>query len=411
MNISSARCLCGRLPRMVGRVHHSRKTIHAELVAPFASLAEQFKLASEMKQKSVGSHNLQPFFRTEKDDPTKHSLHEEGLFYTLPENVIKKLFSKGLPVEFKKLGKTLQESSVMVRAPALEVIDYIKKINLDYPVPRFMLYGRRGAGKTMTLAHILHYCSSDDWLLIHVPWPAHWNVHFKELSPSSHRSGRIDLPVEAAEWLLHFRTQNQSLIKDMMITSKYIWSKRESSEEGTPLVDVVDFGLNRVKFAADCVGVVLKEVKKQADLKRVKVLVAVDGVNSFWTKTCIKTLDKVEVMTDQLSLVHNFRKMLKNDWTNGVVVCTVDPMANYRTDRENDTPHYLLGKEGFEWMDPFVPIHVPYYTEKEAYSCLEYYLHMKWIQTPEARSEQGKKELLFLSNNNPYKLFRVCASR
>ena len=36
--------------------------------------------------------------------------------------------------------------------------------------------------------------------------------------------------------------------------------------------------------------------------------------------------------------------------------------------------------QGYEWLDPFIPVHVPNYSEKEAYSCLEYYLDRNWIQ-------------------------------
>ena len=71
MNISSVRCLCGLVPRMIGRVHHPRKTIHVQHGAPLASLAEQFKMASEMKQKSTKSQNLQTIFRTEENDPVR----------------------------------------------------------------------------------------------------------------------------------------------------------------------------------------------------------------------------------------------------------------------------------------------------------------------------------------------------
>ena len=31
-------------------------------------------------------------------------------------------------------------------------------------------------------------------------------------------------------------------------------------------------------------------------------------------------------------------------------------------------------------MDPFVPVSVPCYSEKEAYSCLAYYYDRNWIQ-------------------------------
>ncbi|KAL8615966.1 hypothetical protein ACOMHN_034642 [Nucella lapillus] len=116
-------------------------------------------------------------------------------------------------------------------------------------------------------------------------------------------------------------------------------------------------------------------------------------------------------MADQISLVHNYKKMLLSTWTHGAVVCSVDALANQHGWRDQDTPPYLLGEEGYKWLDPFIPVHVPYYSEKEAYSCLEYYHDRNWLQHEEARTEEGKKELIFLSNKNPFQLMRICSSK
>ena len=42
--------------------------------------------------------------------------------------------------------------------------------------------------------------------------------------------------------------------------------------------------------------------------------------------------------------------------------------------------------QGFAEIDPFLPIEVPNYSEKEVYSCLEYYMDRMWIQRPEGNS-------------------------
>ena len=50
-----------------------------------------------------------------------------------------------------------------------------------------------------------------------------WNCRYDETSPSPHKSGRIDLPVEAAEWLVNFRSQNSQIIKDIKVIV-WCWS-------------------------------------------------------------------------------------------------------------------------------------------------------------------------------------------
>ncbi|XP_067665815.1 small ribosomal subunit protein mS29-like isoform X1 [Haliotis asinina] len=406
--LTGSRCMCRPT---------SRKTLQSALrqlsLRPtydgqahlFSSLVDQAEVPLNDNHKRI-----KPMCRTSENNPLKHNGSHQGQHYTVPQGVYKDLMQRALPFEFKKQVKTFGEACMMVREPALEVMNYIRNLNLDLPASRIVLYGRRGSGRTMSLAHIMHYCTEDQWVILHAPWPITWNREYKEISPSSHKSGRIDHPAHAGEWLLNFQSQNKHLLKDIKIQSSYYWTKRESAEEGTPLLDIVEFGMNRIKFAADCVGVILKELKQQANQKKVKVMVAVDGVNSFWAPARIRTEEKEIVPTSNISLVHNFKKIFRSDWTNGVIVCTVDPMAN-DDQREHYTPKYLLGKEGFECMDPFIPVLVPYYTEKEAHSCIQYFIDMNWIQTPEGKTEEGKKELIFLSGLNPYLLTRICASR
>lgn len=374
----------------------------------FSSLAEQFQTAVASQHQVLNVHSV---FRTQEDDPTNHSMTQEGLFYTVPESDVRQLFQKGLSVQFVRQAKTFNETCFMVRRPALEVIAFLKHLDFDHTAPRFMLYGSGGSGKTMTIAHILHFCARNNWMIVHAPWSSDWNCRYHEISPSSHKAGRMDLPVDAAEWLVNFRSQNLQFLKEIRLSQNYVWTKREVAEIGSPLGELVDFGLNRMKFASDCVGAILKEVRIQAAKHKIKLLVAVDGINAFWCQTTIKNAEKELLMAGELSLVHNFKKMLLPTWTHGAIVCSVDAFANARDLREQHTPSYLLGKEGFNCMDPFIPIHIPYYSEKEAYSCIEYYLDRNWIQNEAAQTEEGKKELIFLSNKNPFQLMRICSSK
>lgn len=42
----------------------------------------------------------------------------------------------------------------------------------------------------------------------------------------------------------------------------------------------------------------------------------------------------------------------------------------------------LLYFQGFDFMDPFVPILVPEFNYKEAHNCIDYYIDRKWINKP-----------------------------
>ncbi|XP_035227409.1 28S ribosomal protein S29, mitochondrial-like isoform X1 [Stegodyphus dumicola] len=307
---------------------------------------------------------------------------------------------------------TFGEACIMVREPALEVIAFLKNANYSHPALRFVIYGRNGTGKTTTLMHIVHFGYQAEYLLVHVPWVSNWTKRPKEVVASQFEENRIDLPVESALWLQHFKSQNSDLMQklDLKTSKSYTWSKREVTEEGKPLMEVVEHGLQRVRHSSDCIAVLLKEIKYHSQFGKFKTLLIVDGVNAIFTKTNVKRPDQSLVPAPEITIVNAVMKMLKNDWTNAAVITSVDviPFNRNSTMQDPYTPRALLGKEGFELLDPFIPIQTKHYTEKEAESALDYYTNRLWIQSEEARSEDGRKQLKFLSGYNPLILMKIC---
>ncbi|XP_064609024.1 small ribosomal subunit protein mS29-like [Liolophura sinensis] len=379
--------------------------VHPE-VRCSSSLAQEFMRATHEHHR----HSyVRKIFRCEENDPINHTKAHEGLFYTVPDNQVKQLFQGGLSSDFCSRMKAFQETCLMVRKPALEVLDMLRVANFDYPPLKFILYGERGTGKTVTIAHLLHYAACSGFLLVHVPWPAFWVMYAKESVISTHNPERRDLPLEALQWLSQFKSQNYKLLQQLKTTGTYTWSKREVTEGGSSLMDVVDHGLNRGKHASDCVGVILKEVKTQASDKRCRLMVAIDGVNGFWRESALRDELYKSIPSERISLIHHFKKLLADEWSNGCIIASVDTFAFKPQHRGHCTPVALLGKEGFELFDPFIPVKVDTYSEKEIYSALEYFADRHWIQHPAGHTEEGRKELIYKSGYNPYLLDRAVA--
>ncbi|XP_021562240.1 28S ribosomal protein S29, mitochondrial-like [Carlito syrichta] len=76
--------------------------------------------------------------------------------------------------------KTLHEACLMVRKPALELLRCLKNTNFAHPAVRYLLYGEKGTGKTLSLCHVIRYCAKQDWLILHIP-DAHTEEGKKEL--------------------------------------------------------------------------------------------------------------------------------------------------------------------------------------------------------------------------------------
>ena len=70
---------------------------------------------------------------------------------------------------------------------------------------------------------------------------------------------------------------------------------------------------------------------------------------------------------------------------------------------ESDLPFSLLSQEGWEALDPFVPVHVPAYSEGEADVMIDYLADKKYISQV-ATTEAGRAEFKFLTGRKPLDL-------
>nr|CAG4636999.1 EOG090X05V1 [Ceriodaphnia reticulata]SVE72925.1 EOG090X05V1 [Ceriodaphnia reticulata] len=371
----------------------------------FSSVAANAETVTESANDAI--------FRTSEASPANHGVEHAGRFYRLSETVKKQLFTYGgLPNEYKTLGETLNELCIMVRKPTVELIHYLNQTNFDAPVSRYVLYGNTGSGKSLSLAHIAHYGSSTGFVLVHIPWVPNWFRFLRDATPSLVHQNKYDHPIESVEWLRHFSTQNGPLLQklELKTTATYTWSKREVTNEGAPLSELIDLGLNRAKYATGCVVALLDELKKSAIGKQCRVLVIIDGFNSFFSpRSRVFREDKSAVLPSEFVLTDAFLSLTKNDWNNGAIVVSVDPAAHPPNLRESCLPRYQLGKKGFEHLDPFIPIEVGNYNEKEFRSQIDYYIERNWLQQPKAHTERGRAELSFSSGNHPYSLMKLVA--
>ncbi|KAF3839715.1 hypothetical protein F7725_018432, partial [Dissostichus mawsoni] len=311
-------------------------------------------------------------FRTRENDPACHSEQHMGQYYTLPSTHIRTLFPHGLPGRYQQQLKTFNEACMMVRKPSLEVISYLKKTDFSKPSLRYLF------------SHI-------------------WMKNCKELMPSSYNDTRFDQPLQASEWLRNFRITNEPFLSKIKTKQRYVWTKRESTEEGSLLGQLVDQGISRVKSSSD-VELRLQSGQPESDFR---MAVAVDGVNGLWGRSTIKKKDKNPVESDELTLVYNLKKLLTKDWTGGAIITTLSQTGSLYTSKFDYLPQELLGERGFDSMDPFLPVSVPNYSEKEFESCYLYWMDRQWLQHPQSRTEEGKKEIIFLCNRNPSMMDRI----
>lgn len=184
-----------------------------------------------------------------------------------------------------------------------------------------------------------------------------WFRFPKEAANSTTREGFVDLPIDAAAWLLNFKNLNASVISQANVSylhniiNKYIynlehfmmninvkiqlklsktyeWSTKEITPEGSPLMEMIDLGINRVKYACEIVIALMSELKQASTAGKCKILVAIDGYNAFFSnETRVKNDAKQCVPASNVSLTQAFLDITKPDWCNGEIIVTVDRYA------------------------------------------------------------------------------------
>jgi len=392
------------------------------------SKTRSFQSSSRPSQSQPSSEeevlNLPPkpiIFRTTKTNPSTFDENDVGLFYTLSPDKFKQLFQWGMEQRFRNQIKAVNEAAFMIRRPFLEIRDLMAATEATQMSKRVLLRGKRGAGKTMTLNSLIHYGSTEGWLIVQVPWALSWFHRMTEgkTEISTWNPRRVDLPYIAADWLRNFKIQNAVLLAtrpDLVTANAYTWTARESTPAGSHFSEIIDFGLERIRYSSDCLGAILKEIRilNRHCSTPFRTLVTLDGINMFWMQTTLSRSDqgpKVFLPAESVSVVHNFKKMLRADWTGGVVVASIDAdrlsevwTMNRMTqpyDRNCTNPREVLGEQGFAAVDPFYPVDVPYYDKTEYLNAMQFYVDKNIIQSDAAKSDHGRKEIEFITNRNP----------
>lgn len=279
-------------------------------------------------------------FRTTETDPLKHTNDHLAQFYTISVQDKESLFSYGgLPKSFGTQIKTFNETCLMIRQPSVDIINCINNIDFSKPAVRFVLYGKKGTGKSLCLAHILHYAFKRGFLIVHLPWLGTWMRQPKDHSNSETREGFFDQNLEVSHWLLHFKTQNAHLLPNLRTTEEFVWSKRESTPKDSPLLDLIDHGINRIKFASEVLVALCKQIKILSNEGICKTLVSVDGFNAFfYPHTRVFQPGKIIIPPNKITATEGFLNLTKFDWKNAVSVLTVDEIAIAEKDQISYLP-------------------------------------------------------------------------
>ncbi|KOC64907.1 28S ribosomal protein S29, mitochondrial [Habropoda laboriosa] len=351
--------------------------------------------------KEIQDTNISPF-RVMESYPPEHDKSHLNRIYTVPETVTT-LLTQDMSKELKKQITVFNEFGILIRKPAIELMSYLEQTDYTKPINKYVLYGKLGVGKTTILMHLIHYGLEKHFIMLHLPWVATWFRFPRKVVQSTTNPDQLDLPEEAALWLRYFKQLNELSLSQYDVSKEYVWTQREMTKSGESLSHLIEFGIERNRFACAVITALIDELKAASIAGKCKILVVIDGFNAFTSKcTLVRDENRVFVPPSRVSITSAFFNIVNYDWCNGAAILTVDVRAN-KDRKESDYPIYLLGKEGFEYLDPYLPVCVENYSREEFKTIIEYYKDRKWIRNI---SPEAEKELELLSNKNPLELWQ-----
>eukprot|EP00095_Tigriopus_kingsejongensis_P004265 maker-scaffold1103_size62544-snap-gene-0.14 protein:Tk04265 transcript:maker-scaffold1103_size62544-snap-gene-0.14-mRNA-1 annotation:"mitochondrial 28s ribosomal protein s29" len=378
------------------------------------------------------------YFRTAETNPGCHSSAHLGRLYTVPPTWAspkseEQTHNTFFPKDFQKRGEALQEHSVLVRPHVLEVFDILDNVRwsqMEQPL-KFVLFGPEGVGKSVSLSHIYHRMITDpEFVVFQFGSLRVWLKRYRGLSESDFKRGQYDLLGNSRHFLNNFIHINQGKLDGLTTRKTYKWSPRESTEQGSPLMEVALKGVERPKFATDCMNILMKEMKLNSKEGLKKTAVFVDGLNMLYKDETMVSKDFPDFTrkmvspdrlarmcsVDELSSMVSLRKLIKNDGKNLAVFSSVDRTMVFEKTKhshwwhlsEKDLrpksatsfPFTLLGKMGWEATHPFIPIEVSPYSPGEVDVMIDYYIEKHYIEA-KCATEAARTEIKFITGGNP----------
>jgi len=238
------------------------------------------------------------------------------------------------PSLYEEKCDCLQEEVILIRKPAVEIFDVLRNVDtdtMDKPL-KLVLWGKNGGeshsiiavhyrtytgqGKSLTLAHVKHYfMKSQDFVLVDFGHMRHWFHHNNKIEKSATKEGLFNHVQDSTMQLKAFKEYNADKVANLTTKEEYVWSAREKTEKGSPLMALVEHGLDRPKFVADAFLCLLQELKAHSREGGCKLAVTFDGVNALFNETSMAHRELENFRSRQYT--SHFRKVRQGDAIEG----------------------------------------------------------------------------------------------
>ncbi|KAI8055126.1 mitochondrial ribosomal death-associated protein 3-domain-containing protein [Syncephalis plumigaleata] len=229
--------------------------------------------------------------------------HAVGEIMRLPKDITTRInpTAVGYPKDLYKDFQTTYNDALMVRESTLKLLQMAEAIKLESNAHfRVLINGSAGTGKSASLLQLVSHCLSHKWLVLYVPNAITWFNGSTAYTPMDNTDPTLYSQATLTSQVLdRFKQMNHGRMEKILLSKDYSFGSIQLGSQDT-LTQLVDLGINDEAHASAVWNALMDELSKNPSVP--SVLVAVDQVNTFYTKTDYHHPSGEAVMPHELHL-------------------------------------------------------------------------------------------------------------
>ncbi|KAJ1938861.1 hypothetical protein EC988_007464 [Linderina pennispora] len=369
--------------------------------------------------------SLNPDYYTDKPSPQTEVLSSTtakewniGQFLEISGHVLQSLGKDQFPGYLGKDFKLFGKPALMYREFTQKLVDQLAKNASAAPKTAAVIDGPNGAGKSAELLKLAAVAAETGHIVVYVPATIPWVNSSRPYAPGADDSF---VQHETAMGLLRSIQALSSEALAKVPLGKAVTLGKKSLAADKTLSDLVEFGIQTPSLAHAALEQMLEIAGAQ---KSVPVVIALDEVNTLWSKSAYTDQADKILAANRLRLVRAFlpyfegTKQLAKGWVVGATSYIETKFMPKQLSQKLNPPPQIAFKNKDVESDPglyrpetkvpFDVVKLDRMTATEAKAMMDFYRSVRIVQTPVTDALVAKKWVL--ANGNPRQIFGSCTA-
>ncbi|PVU99517.1 hypothetical protein BB559_000016 [Furculomyces boomerangus] len=266
------------------------------------------KNANESDDHSAGSRN--PIYYKPKVDlqiqpiTFEASIPEaENKIFSINPELCKKLGEKDLPGTLSETFDIVGNPGLVFRTITRVSVEKILESSMVPQKKSLILDGEAGSGKSVALLQTVTCALNSDWFVIYASNTNSWVDSSLPYIPTPSNPNKFYQWTLVSSLLQQIKAINNIDVmrNKLRITSEKTLGKQKLAS-GSSILDVIDIGIKTPSLSQDAFNIVLETIESQTD---VPVMIAVDQINTFYSKALYTDQKHNNIDSSQLLLVES----------------------------------------------------------------------------------------------------------